>query len=77
MNAVELAHQHVLAALLDGDLRPGQWIRQDDLAAELGISKVPVREALQRFPTPVQEQALERLRRGQGRSIGRAIIPGR
>ncbi len=49
MNAVELAHQHVLAALLNGDLRPGQWIRQDDLAAELGISKVPVREALQRL----------------------------
>lgn len=37
----------------------------------------PAREALQRFPSPVQEQALERLRRGQGRSIGRAIIPGR
>ena len=45
--------------------------------ASFGTSAARAREALQRFPTPVQEQALERLRRGQGRSIGRAIIPGR
>lgn len=49
MSTVETVHQYVLTALLKGDLRPGEWIRQDDLAAELGISKVPVREALQRL----------------------------
>ena len=49
MSTVETVHQHVLTALLKGALQPGEWIRQDDLAAELGVSKVPVREALQRL----------------------------
>ena len=35
--------------LIRGDYRPGAWLRQDDLAAELGVSKIPVREALQRL----------------------------
>lgn len=33
----------------NGDLVPGQWIRQDDLAAQLKISRIPVREALHRL----------------------------
>lgn len=37
------------AAILDGRLRPGQRLRDVDLAAELGISRTPVREALQRL----------------------------
>jgi DNA-binding GntR family transcriptional regulator len=35
--------------LLRGDYSPGTWLRQDDLALELGVSKIPVREALQRL----------------------------
>lgn len=35
--------------LIRGDFAPGAWLRQDDLAAELGVSKIPVREALQRL----------------------------
>lgn len=35
--------------LLSGELRPGTRIRQDALAAQLGVSKIPVREALQRL----------------------------
>jgi DNA-binding GntR family transcriptional regulator len=31
----------------NGALQPGQWIRQDELAAQLGVSRIPVREALQ------------------------------
>ena len=49
MSTVELVHNHVLTALLRGELRPGEWLRQDELAAQLGVSKVPVREALQRL----------------------------
>jgi DNA-binding GntR family transcriptional regulator len=49
MSTVEVVHAHVLTALLRGELQPGQWLRQDDLAASLGVSKVPVREALQRL----------------------------
>lgn len=45
------ADQEVLAAVRDllttGQLRPGQPVRQGDLAAQLGVSRVPVREALQ------------------------------
>lgn len=49
MSTVEVVHRHVVSALLRGDLQPGEWLRQDDLAAELGVSKIPVREALQRL----------------------------
>lgn len=35
--------------LLRGALTPGTRIRQDALAAQLGVSKIPVREALQRL----------------------------
>lgn len=37
------------SAILEGTLRPGQHLRDVDLAAELGISRTPVREALQRL----------------------------
>jgi DNA-binding GntR family transcriptional regulator len=35
--------------LLAGAYPPGAWLRQDELAAELGVSKIPVREALHRL----------------------------
>lgn len=41
--AVLRALRNMIAA---GALEPGQPIRQDDIAAELGVSRVPVREAL-------------------------------
>lgn len=37
---------HVREQILGGRLPPGTRIRQDDLAAELGASRLPVREAL-------------------------------
>jgi DNA-binding GntR family transcriptional regulator len=33
-------------AILSGEISPGQWIRQEDVAARLGASRLPVREAL-------------------------------
>jgi len=33
-------------AILFGELAPGQWIRQEEVAARLGTSRLPVREAL-------------------------------
>jgi DNA-binding GntR family transcriptional regulator len=33
-------------AILSGEIPPGQWIRQEEVAARLGASRLPVREAL-------------------------------
>ena len=33
-------------AILSGEIAPGQWIRQEEVAARLGASRLPVREAL-------------------------------
>ena len=58
LSPIKLTHGTILsdevyscigAAILDGRLRPGQRLRDVDLAAELGISRTPVREALQRL----------------------------
>lgn len=37
---------HVRARIFSGELRPGTKIDQDEIAASLGVSKLPVREAL-------------------------------
>jgi len=36
-------------AILGGRLKAGQWLRQETLAQELGVSQMPVREALKRL----------------------------
>ncbi|MFJ4848684.1 MULTISPECIES: GntR family transcriptional regulator [unclassified Streptomyces] len=42
--------QHIAGILreeiLAGELTPGTWLRQDEIAARLGTSRIPVREAL-------------------------------
>jgi DNA-binding GntR family transcriptional regulator len=44
---VDRVAQRLRAAILDGSISPGQRLRQDQIARELGVSKIPVREALQ------------------------------
>ena len=45
-----LSSQRIASALreeiLAGDIAPGTWLRQDEIAARLGTSRLPVREAL-------------------------------
>lgn len=36
-------------AILDGQLAPGEWLRQEALANELGVSQITVREALNKL----------------------------
>lgn len=35
--------------ILDGVLKPGEWLRQEKLAQELGVSQMPVREAFKQL----------------------------
>jgi DNA-binding GntR family transcriptional regulator len=37
---------YLRAAILSGEIGPGEWIRQEELAERLGSSRLPVREAL-------------------------------
>lgn len=45
-NLNQLAAAHVRQQIFSGKLKPGQKIDQDGIAALLGVSKLPVREAL-------------------------------
>jgi DNA-binding GntR family transcriptional regulator len=38
----DVLHEKIIA----GKVRPGEWLRQDDIATQLGVSMTPVREAL-------------------------------
>ncbi len=44
--AVVLAHAHLRQMILMERLKPGEWLRQEDLARVLSMSRMPVREAL-------------------------------
>src|SRR5436190_2563510 len=45
-NASAAATELIREAILDGRLPPGQRLKEEELARELGISRTPVREAL-------------------------------
>jgi DNA-binding GntR family transcriptional regulator len=40
---------HIREAILHGNFEPGDWIRQKRVADELGVSQMPVREALKKL----------------------------
>jgi DNA-binding GntR family transcriptional regulator len=41
-----LVYEYLRTAILDGTLKPGEWLRQKRIAEALGVSQMPVREAL-------------------------------
>lgn len=47
----ESVHEALTEMIIDGTLRPGQHLVEVDLAGMLGVSRQPVREALQRLHT--------------------------
>src|SRR3989475_1502850 len=49
--AQEEAYQHIKRGIRTGELRPGMRLAPDDIAAEIGTSRMPVREALNRLAT--------------------------
>jgi len=60
------AYEGLLTAISEGRLKPGQAIREVALAEQLGISRTPVREALQRLA----RDGLVRLDARNGARIG-------
>ncbi len=44
---VDKAYEALVSAISCGQLAPGQWIRQTELADELGVSRQPISQALQ------------------------------
>ena len=49
MSAVSEAYDTIRGAIFRGELFPGSRLRQEELSEKLGISKIPIREALQRL----------------------------
>jgi len=46
---VELAYKELEKQIVTAQLAPGDWITESQIAAKLGISRTPVREAIQRL----------------------------
>ena len=53
-------YDQLLLAIVNGELEPGQRVRDQEIAAQLGVSRTPVREALQRL----EDEGLVETRRG-------------
>jgi DNA-binding GntR family transcriptional regulator len=51
--------------IVTGQLRPGQWVSENEVAAQLGVSRSPVREALRAFA----REGLVEVRRRRGTII--------
>ena len=47
--SAEHAYQSIRGQILSGERPGGQWLREGDLAAVIGVSRTPVREALRRL----------------------------
>lgn len=45
----EIAYQKLLSAIRAGDFKPGDRLRETDVASRLSLSRTPVREALRRL----------------------------
>jgi DNA-binding GntR family transcriptional regulator len=48
-NAAERAYKTIRAGIMDGSFPPGAALREEALAAEIGVSRTPVRDALRRL----------------------------
>ncbi len=68
-----IVHRNVHEAVVDGirdmilggQLKPGDWLRQDELAEAFGVSTMPVREALRQL----QAEGLVTLHRRRGAAV--------
>ena len=56
-DSTTLAYEQVRRAILSGALEPGSWVSQVQLAAQLNVSRTPLREALRLLQTEGLVQA--------------------
>lgn len=50
-NVQDAVVDRIREMILSGKVKPGDWLRQDDLASAFGVSTMPVREALRQLQT--------------------------
>src|SRR6476646_4798159 len=70
-SASEAVAAYLRSAIFEGRLRPGQRIRQEEVAAASGTSRVPVREALR----ALEGEGLVQLFRNRGARVARLDYP--
>src|SRR5690349_5369654 len=51
VSAQQATHAQLRAMIFSGELQAGQPLRQEEIARRLGVSRLPVREALNRLAT--------------------------
>ncbi|WP_332054343.1 GntR family transcriptional regulator [Reyranella sp.] len=71
MSLSKLVRERIRSQILDGRLKPGMRLVEDRLSAELGVSRVPVREALR----SLSAEGLVRLEPHRGATVVE-ITPG-
>src|SRR5215471_11782093 len=60
-NLSQLVYERLRRDILEGKLRPGARVKQEELTKKLGVSRTPVREAMQRLDA---EGLIRPVRRG-------------
>ncbi|WP_019548912.1 GntR family transcriptional regulator [Streptomyces sulphureus] len=64
-SAAQRAYAEIAERMASGELRPGIWLREESLAASMGISRTPVREALRKL----NSEGLVRIERYRGAQV--------
>ncbi|MFI0468286.1 GntR family transcriptional regulator [Saccharopolyspora sp. 5N102] len=64
-SAVQRAYAEIVDRMASGELAPGSWLREGALADSMGISRTPVREALNKLSS----EGLVRLERNRGAQV--------
>jgi DNA-binding GntR family transcriptional regulator len=70
LSATQRAYTELKQRILDGVIAEGAPIRQDEAAEEIGISKIPVREALMRL----QSEGLVVITRNAGATVAKFTV---
>lgn len=64
-SAAQRAYAEITARLASGELSPGSWLREESLAASIGVSRTPLREALRKLSA----EGLVSLQRNRGAQV--------